>query len=217
MLHHLIIVWFDWVHDWGYLGIIILMAMESSVLPVPAEVVIPPAAFWAAQGKLSIAGVIIAGTFGSWLGAAIMYWICRFLERFLVVKFGRYFFLTEEKIARAERWLRRYESGGIFFARLLPVIRHLISIPAGIIKMNFLRFSVMTVFGSAVWCSVLAYFGHKAYQLQPDLIQNPEAMMHFIKHQSVWIIAIIVVLTILYLVVVKLTEPKSTDAKPEKK
>src|SRR5438132_978074 len=98
---------------------------------------IPMAAFLAAQGKLNLWGVIAAGTFGSWLGASVTYWVSLWLGRILIVKWGRFFAISESKLTRAEHWLHRYEAGGIFFARLLPVIRHLISIPAGIIRMNF--------------------------------------------------------------------------------
>lgn len=120
MLHQLINVWFSWVQDWGYLGIIILMAMESSIFPVPSEVVMPPAAFLAAQGKLNLWGVILAGTFGSWLGSAITYGFSRWLGRPFVLRFGKYFFIKPEKLERAEVFMHRYEAGGIFFARLLP-------------------------------------------------------------------------------------------------
>ena len=153
MMHHLLVVWIGWVENWGYWGIILLMAMESSIIPVPSEVVIPPAAFLAAQGRLDIWGVIAAGTLGSYLGSAASYGVALLVGRPLVNRYGRYFFMGEDKLARAEIWLARYHAGGIFFARLLPVIRHLISIPAGIVRMNFLVFSVMTVVGSAIWCS----------------------------------------------------------------
>src|SRR2546423_2539777 len=153
-MHHLLEVWFGWVQDWGYLGIIVLMAMESSIFPVPSELVIPPAAFLAAEGKLNIYGVVAAGTFGSWLGAAASYWVALWLGPVAIARFRRSFFINEAKLERAERWLHRYALGGIFFARLLPVIRHLISFPAGLIRMNLAQFSLMTIIGSAVWCSV---------------------------------------------------------------
>src|SRR3954471_21128242 len=136
-MHHLLQVWLSWVLTGGYPGIIILMAMESSIFPVPSEVVIPPAAFLAAQGKLSFVGVIVAGTVGSYLGSAITYWISRLIGRPLIMKYGRYVLISPKKLEQAERWLARYEAGGVFFARLLPVVRHLISIPAGIVRMNF--------------------------------------------------------------------------------
>lgn len=205
-MHHLLEIWFTWVKDWGYLGIILLMAMESSIFPVPSEVVIPPAAFLAAQGHLSFAGVVIAGTVGSYLGSAITYWVSRWLGRAFILRYGKYFLLGPEKLARAEAWLARYEAGGVFFARLLPVIRHLISIPAGIVRMDFKIFSVVTVVGSAVWCYILAQLGDKAFRLRPDLISNPDAMIAFIKSQSLWIVLIIVVFAGLYLVVMRLTE-----------
>jgi membrane protein DedA with SNARE-associated domain len=198
-VHHLLQVWLNWVLTGGYLGIIILMAMESSIFPVPSEIVIPPAAFLAAQGKLSLAGVIIAGTVGSYLGAAITYWVSRLVGRPLIVKYGRYLLLSSSRLEDAEHWLARYEAGGVFFARLLPVVRHLISIPAGIVRMNFTTFSVVTIAGSALWCAVLAYFGHLAYRTQPDLVSNPDAMIHFVKAQSMWIVVLAAVFAVVYI------------------
>jgi len=173
--------------------------MESSIFPVPSEIVIPPAAFLAAQGKLSLAGVVIAGTVGSYLGAAITYWVSRLIGRPLIVKYGRFFLLSSSKLEDAERWLVRYEASGVFFARLLPVVRHLISIPAGIVRMNFSTFSLMTIVGSGLWCGVLAYLGRLAYQRQPDLLSNPEAMVHFVKGQSLWIVILVGAFAVLYI------------------
>jgi membrane protein DedA with SNARE-associated domain len=204
-MHHLLEIWFGWVLHGGYVGIIVLMAMESSIFPVPSEIVIPPAAFLAAQGHLSFSGVILAGTFGSYLGAAITYWVSLLIGRPFVHRFGKYFFVPPEKLERAEVWLQRYEAGGVFFARLLPVIRHLISIPAGIVRMNFWIFSVVTIAGSALWCTVLAYLGDKAYRVQPDLISNPDALLQFIKAQSFWIVLFVAVLAVLYLLVLRLS------------
>ena len=198
-MHHLLQVWLSWVLTGGYIGIIILMAMESSIFPVPSEIVIPPAAFLAAQGKLSFAGVIVAGTVGSYLGAAVTYWVSRVVGRPLIVKYGRFVLLSPKKLEDAERWLVRYEAGGIFFARLLPVVRHLISIPAGLVRMNFTTFSVMTIVGSALWCWVLAHLGWVAYRTQPDLLANPDALIHFVKAQSWWIVALVAAFAVLYM------------------
>ncbi|MEY2486886.1 MAG: hypothetical protein QOH39_2534 [Verrucomicrobiota bacterium] len=203
-MHHLLQIWLGWVQSGGYLGIIALMAMESSIFPVPSEVVIPPAAFLAAQGKLSFTGVILAGTLGSYLGAAITYWVSRLVGRPLIARYGRYVFVPEQKLVAAERWLGRYEAGGVFFARLLPVVRHLISIPAGLVRMPFGIFSLMTVVGSGIWCWVLAYLGQRAYRVQPDLVSNPEAIVHFIKGQSFWIVVSVVAFAVLYLVTLRL-------------
>lgn len=183
----------------------VLMAMESSIFPVPSEIVIPPAAFLAARGDLSFSGVILAGTVGSYLGAAITYWISLWVGRAVITRYGKYFFIGPEKLERAEIWLARYEAGGVFFARLLPVIRHLISIPAGIVRMNFWIFSLVTITGSALWCAVLAYLGVKAYRAQPDLINNPDGLVHLMKAQSHWIVIFVAVLAVLYLLVLRLS------------
>jgi membrane protein DedA with SNARE-associated domain len=149
----------------GYPLIVLLMAMESSILPLPSEVVIPPAAHLAqSQGKLSVAGIIIAGTIGSWLGATVMYWLARVAGRPLVLRYGPMFFISREKIEGAERWAANFGSMGVFISRLLPVVRHLIGIPAGIVRMDYRLFSLFTVIGSAIWCAVLCYVGIKMGQ-----------------------------------------------------
>jgi membrane protein DedA with SNARE-associated domain len=206
-MHHLLETWFTWVLTGGYTGIIVLMAMESSIFPVPSEIVIPPAAFLAAQGKLSFTGVVLAGTLGSYLGSAITYWASRLIGRPLIVKYGRFVLLTPKKLERAERWLARYEAGGIFFARLLPVVRHLISIPAGIVRMNFWLFSLMTITGSAIWCYILAYLGEKAYRIEPKLLTDPEALVRFIHGQSTWILVVVAVFAALYILSMRLSKP----------
>jgi len=211
-MHSLIALWFSWVKTWGYGGVIILMAMESSIFPVPSEVVIPPAAYWAAQGHMSYWGVIAAGTFGSWLGSAITFLISRWVGRLIVVKWGGYFLISEAKLERAERFMHRYEAGGIFFARLLPVVRHLISIPAGIIRMNFWVFSAMTVVGSFIWCCVLAAFGAKISRDPPELINDPAAMVHAIKHESLWIVGFVALFCGLYFLAMRLTASKAGEA-----
>ena len=205
-MHQLLETWFHWVLSGGYLGIIVLMAMESSIFPVPSEVVIPPAAFLAAQGKLSFTGVVLAGTLGSYLGAAITYWVSRVIGRPLIVKYGHFVLLKPGKLEQSENWLARYETGGVFFARLLPVVRHVISIPAGIVRMNFIAFSVVTIVGSGIWCWILAYLGTQAYRVQPDLLSNPEGMVHFIKGQSHWILLFIVALAALYILTIRLMQ-----------
>jgi len=211
-MHHLLEIWFGWVLSGGYIGIILLMAMASSPLPVPAEVVIPPAAFLAAQGRFSMAGVIIAGTIGSYLGGSIIYWISRWIGRPLVLKFGRYVLLTPKKMDEAEHWLNEYEAGGVFFARILPIVRHLISIPAGIVRMNFAVFSWTTLAGSAVSCALLAYLGRRAYQVAPGLLSDPEGLVHFVKSQSHWILLLVVIFAILYFVVHWLMHRRSTTS-----
>ena len=211
-MHHLLEVWFSWVQHGGYWGIIALMAMESSIFPIPAEVVIPPAAFLAARGDLNMTGVIIAGTVGSYLGAAIGYWLCLLIGGPLLLRFGKYFFITPDGLERAERWLERYETGGVFFARLLPVIRHLISYPAGLVEMNFWKFSLATITGSAIWCSVLAYVGAKAYRVQPDLLSNVDGWLIFVKSRLHWVVLFVAALAILYLLMLRLSAKRTPSS-----
>ncbi len=212
MLHELIVIWFGWVKDWGYPGVVALMAMESSIFPVPSELVVPPAAYLATQpgATMSVPGVVIAGTLGSYLGAAITYWLARWIGRPFIARFGRYIFVPQEKLDRAEVWLKRYEAGGIFFARLLPVIRHLISIPAGLVRMGFGVFSVVTIIGSAIWCAILAWFGQRVGQAHPDALNDPDAFIKAVKGETLLIVLAVAVLCVLYFLVLRLTAPKAT-------
>ncbi|MGI9246748.1 MAG: DedA family protein [Steroidobacteraceae bacterium] len=149
----------------GYLLIGLLMAMESSIIPLPSEFVIPPAAYLAhASGRFSLAGIVAAGTLGSWVGAAVMYWGSRWLGRPLLMRYGKYFTITPDKIERAEAWASHYGLVGVFISRLLPVIRHLIGIPAGVCRMHFGWYSLATLLGSALWCTVLVWLGVTAGQ-----------------------------------------------------
>jgi membrane protein DedA with SNARE-associated domain len=214
MLHGLIVTWFHFLEQWGYLGVILLMALESSIVPIPSEVVIPPAVYWASQGKLNFWGVIFAGTLGSWIGSGISYWLSLWLGRAFILKFGKWVHITPDKVERAERFVHRYEAGGIFFARLLPVVRHLISIPAGIIRMNFLTFSIMTTVGSFVWCFILGKFSQYVFSKHPgeDMLSDPNKMVSLLKHESHILIAGIVVLCALYFIAMKLTALKPAPA-----
>ena len=199
MFHSLL--WFRLTLEWGYAGVFMLMAIESTVFPLPSEVVIPPAAYWAEQGKLHFWGVVAAATLGSWLGAAISYWVANRLGRPLILKYGRYVFVTEEKWLLAERWINRYSAAGIFFARLLPVVRHLVSLPAGAARMPFALFTTMTLLGSLVWSTILAWFGARVLSDEPQLLESPDALVHVLKAKLAWFVAAAAVLFILYLAV----------------
>jgi|ERR1051325_7276024 membrane protein DedA with SNARE-associated domain len=156
--------YFGALKTFGYGAVAAMMAIESSIFPLPSEIVIPPAAYWAHihQLPLSLAGIIIAGTIGSWIGATAMYWASRWAGRPLIMRYGRLFMISPDKVEGAERWAAHYGSFGIFISRLLPVVRHLIGIPAGIVRMNYKHFSFYTLFGSAIWCTVLCYVGIQA-------------------------------------------------------
>ena len=181
----------------GYPLVALLMAAESSVLPLPSEVVIPPAAHLAHTGQipLSVTGIVIAGTVGSWLGATLMYWAARLAGRPLFMRYGKLVFIGPEKIEGAENWAAHYGSMGIFISRLLPVVRHLIGIPAGIVRMNYKLFSLFTILGSGIWCSVLCYVGIK-------MGQDEQLMKGELHRITIWLGGAMLVLGTLYYVFV---------------
>ncbi len=143
----------------GYPGIVILMAIESSILPLPSELVIPPAGYLAAQGKMNATLAVACGTVGSVLGAMVNYALAVFVGEPVLRRYGRYVLITERGLDRSEKFFRRHGEISTFVGRLLPVIRHLISIPAGMSRMHLGRFAVFTAAGAAIWCAILAYLG----------------------------------------------------------
>jgi membrane protein DedA with SNARE-associated domain len=201
MLHHWFATWMQLTHDWGYPGVFLLMAVESTVFPLPSEVVVPPAAYWAARGELSFWGVVLAAALGSWFGASISYWVARAAGRPLILKYGRFVFVPEKKWLLAEAWILRYAAAGVFFARLLPVVRHLVSLPAGAARMNFRTFSLTTLVGSFAWSWVLAWFGGAVLGDEPRLMQDPDALIHVLKTKLLWLVAAAAVMLLLYIAV----------------
>ncbi len=215
-MHDLFKELIDWylksLESGGYLLIVLLMFIESTFLPLPSELIIPPAAHLAyTKGNMSLLGIVIAGMVGSWLGATAMYWVSRWAGRPLVLKVSatlaqlleRYvrwaplrhllghLVISPEKIEKAERWSAAYGNFGIFASRLLPVVRHLIGIPAGIVQMNYWKFSLWTLVGSGLWCAVLCWLGVKAGQ--------DEALMRGELHSiTLWGAGILAVLGTIY-------------------
>ena len=144
----------------GYPGIFLLMAMESSVIPIPSELVMPPAGYLAQQGQMNMAVAILCGTLGSLVGAYANYFAAHHLGRPLLLKYGKYVWITEEKFAKVEQYFKDHGEISTFIGRLLPVIRHLISLPAGLAGMNHLKFSLYTLFGAGLWVTVLTFIGY---------------------------------------------------------
>ncbi|HBA87609.1 MAG TPA: DedA family protein [Geobacter sp.] len=154
----------DWlvqtIGTMGYPGIFLLMAMESSVFPIPSELVMPPAGYLAQQGQMSVTAAILCGTVGSLVGAYANYFAAHYLGRPLLLKYGRYVFITEEKFAKVEKFFLKHGEISTFIGRLLPVVRHLISLPAGLAGMNHLKFSLYTLLGAGIWVTVLTFIGY---------------------------------------------------------
>ncbi len=143
----------------GYPGIIALMAVESSIVPLPSELVMPPAGYLAAKGEMSLAVAVACGVLGSVLGALANYGLARWLGRAFFLRLGKYVFITEKGLDRSERYFAAHGEISTFLGRMLPVVRHLISIPAGIARMRLDRFVVFTGLGALVWCSILTGIG----------------------------------------------------------
>jgi membrane protein DedA with SNARE-associated domain len=159
-MHELVAWLVDTIGVLGYPGIFALMAMESSVIPVPSELVMPPAGYLAQQGQMNMAIVILCGTLGSLVGAYANYFAARYLGRPLLLKYGKYVWITEEKFAKVEIFFKNHGEVSTFIGRLLPVVRHLISLPAGLAGMNHIKFSLYTLLGAGLWVTVLSYIGY---------------------------------------------------------
>ena len=176
-MHEIINSLLNTLNAMGYPGIFVLMAMESSVIPIPSELVMPPAGYLAQLGQMNIWIVILTGTFGSLIGAYANYFVSRWLGRPLVLKYGKYVWITEKKFAKVESFFLKHGEISTFIGRLLPVIRHLISIPAGIARMNHLRFSLYTLAGAGIWCTILTWIGY--------FIGKEQALIMKYSHQAV--------------------------------
>ena len=145
----------------GYVGIVLLMAIESACIPLPSEVIMPFSGYLVSVGRFKLAWVAVAGALGCNLGSFVAYYVGSLGGRPLVEKYGRYVLITRHDLALADRFFARYGDWAVFIARLLPVIRTFIALPAGIARMNVLRFHLYTFLGSLLWCWVLAYAGLK--------------------------------------------------------
>ena len=166
---------FDWyMANLNYFTIALLMAIESTFLPLPSEVVIPFAAYKAAQGDLNVFIVVIFGTLGALSGSLINYTLAYYLGRPLVYKFadsriGKVFLLSKEKVVHAENFFIRNGKTSTFIGRLVPGIRHLISIPAGLAKMSLRDFMLFTFVGAGIWNIILAIIGYYLYEIREQI------------------------------------------------
>jgi membrane protein DedA with SNARE-associated domain len=207
-MHQLI----DWlvatIGAMGYPGIFILMAMESSVFPVPSELVMPPAGYLAQRGEMNIWVAILMGTAGSLAGAYANYFAAHWLGRPLLLKYGKYVWITEEKFAKVETFFHKHGEISTFIGRLLPVIRHLISLPAGLAGMPHGKFAFYTTVGAFLWVTILTWIGYV-------IGQNQELIMRY-SHQA--LIGVIIFSVVLVAVYVRRHRKKnaSTDAPGER-
>jgi membrane protein DedA with SNARE-associated domain len=206
---------------WGFLMVLLFMTIESSFIPFPSEVVMIPAGFLAARGGLSTgnpmvdAAICVAcGTAGSLLGAYVNYFLFSWLGTPFLEKYGKYFLLPPEKLHRAEEIFRQYGAGATFVCRLLPAIRQLISIPAGISRMPLGSFTLWTGLGAGIWVTVLTAVGYvvgsrTATMTYAELVQEGTAM---VKQHFVWLIPALLVAFAGYVLVSKRIMKSRTPA-----
>ena len=195
---------------WGFILIFVFMAVESSFIPFPSEVVMIPAGFLAYRGLLSthvpaldLVLAVVIGLAGSMLGAYINYGLSIWLGRPFLHKYGKYFFLKEQHLDRAEEIFRKYGDLATFVCRLLPAIRQLISIPAGLSRMSLGRFSLFTGLGAGIWTLILAligwYFGHLAGNMTAvEMVERGKKLIH---DHYIWILLFLAVFVAGYLVI----------------
>lgn len=156
----------------GYVSVFILMTMESMIFPVPSEAVLPPAGLLISQGRFTFAGVIIASTIGSIFGSLLSYWIGVYGGRPFIERFGKYFLLDKKALQWSEKYFTKHGDLTIFVCRFIPVVRHLISIPAGFGRMNIWKFSLYTIIGAGMWNAFLTWAGVRWGQQGWDLIME---------------------------------------------
>jgi membrane protein DedA with SNARE-associated domain len=176
----------------GYTGIVGMMFLESSFFPFPSEVVIPPGGYLASQGEMKIYLVIFCGILGSLLGAWFNYWLAVKLGRPVLLKYGRYVGITEEKFAKVEHYFTAHGEIGTFVGRLIPGIRQYISFPAGLARMNMLRFSLFTGLGAGIWVVILAYIGY-------IVGDNPEVVKQYSHQSSIYLVFFLITLMAVYI------------------
>ncbi len=150
----------SWIGSGGYFGVAVLMTLESMVAPVPSEAVMPFAGFLVFEGRFTFTGVIFFSTLGSIIGSLLSYYAGAWGGRPFVKRYGKYLLLDMHHLELTERFFARWGDKAIFVSRFVPVVRHLISIPAGVGRMNIVKFSIYTIIGAGIWNAFLAYVGY---------------------------------------------------------
>ncbi len=176
----------------GYLGIFFLMVLESATLPVPSEIVLPLAGFLVFQGRVEFWTAVIVATFGSLVGTMIDYAIGFYLGRGAIIRYGKAVKLSEKHLLLSEKWFNRYGPIIVLLARFVPLIRTLVAFPAGIAKMNVLKFLVYSTIGIFAWDALLIYLGLLAGQNSQSIIDNLHSIFTYVGVAAVVLAAVFV-------------------------
>ena len=167
------------VNEIGYLGIFIGMFLESTIVPIPSEIVMIPAGIACAKGVMNIYLVTLVGTIGNISGAVFSYYLALTLGRKIILKIGKYFFIKPETIVKIEVFFKKHGPLSVFIGRLLPGFRHFISLPAGLAKMDFKLFLFYTSLGATIWTSILSFSGFLIGDNQDLIIKHIKELSIF--------------------------------------
>jgi len=181
----------------GYPGVFLFMALESACMPIPSEIVLVFAGFLAGQGKMSIAGAMAAGLAGALTGSSAAYAVGRFGGRALVLRWGRYLLITEERLERTQQWFGRHGGRAIFICRLVSGLRAIISVPAGLARMSYPRFLLFTAAGTGLWVVVAVLFGY-------FVGEEWQRIVHLLRRANELVLVALVVLAIIAYAVYRL-------------
>lgn len=195
----------------GYVGIALLMALESSLVPFPSEVVLPPAGYLAAQGRMSAPLAFGAGLLGSLIGALFNYFLAAKLGRPLLHRYGRYMLIKEASLVRSEEFFRRHGEISMFIGRLIPVIRQLISLPAGVARMRLDLFVAYTAIGAGIWCAVLTYIGWYLGRHSTAIADFDRLVAQYAGRATLWLLPLMVLVVAVYIYVHKKRKRQSPD------
>ena len=191
MIHEYAQLLVDLIFDWGYIGIFIMMAIESSFVPFPSEIVLIPAGYLASQGEMSVGLILLSALAGSLMGAFINYFLALTLGRTLLVNYGKYFFIKEKALIKMDKFFEEHGHISTFTGRLIPGIRQLISIPAGLARMNLVEFSLFTTLGAGIWALVLTMLGY-------IFGENQELISHYLSQITMGVVALLIILILVY-------------------
>ena len=191
MIHELALQLVDLIFDWGYLGIFIMMAIESSFIPFPSEIVLVPAGYLASKDEMSITYIMMSAVSGSLVGAFVNYYLAFTLGRKFLLRYGKYFFISHEALDKMERYFKKHGHISTFSGRLVPGIRQLISIPAGLAKMNLLEFTLFTTLGAGIWALILTLLGYY-------IGENEALIKEYLKQITIAVVALLLVIGVIY-------------------
>ena len=177
------------IGDWGLAAVFLLMLLESACIPVPSEAIMPFAGFAVSEGKLGMAGIIVAGVLGNLAGSWIAYAVGYYGGKPFVDRWGKYVLLRPHHLATAQRWFDHYGAPVVFFGRMIPIVRTFISLPAGFGKMKFWKFTLFTVLGCIPWVTMLAFVGRQ-------LGANWEKIKPYLHYADFVVVAVLVVLVV---------------------